>query len=158
DEAFTVHLFGEVGATISDADGTATIQNDDAQPNVVYVDDDFTGPVGSDPDGVGGATAIGYDAFKTIQEGVNAVAASGTVLVYAGSYPENVTVPKSLSLLGPNASVNPNTGTRVAEARIIPASSDPLNAGFNGPIAVYLQVPGITFKGFTVDGDNPSLT
>src|SRR6185369_15665521 len=32
------------------------------------------------------------------------------------------------------------------------------NPLFAGPISVYLQVPGINFKGFTVDGNNPSLT
>src|SRR5205085_11030165 len=42
DETFTVHLSNAINATISDADGTGTIQNDDTtQPNTVYVDDDF---------------------------------------------------------------------------------------------------------------------
>jgi hypothetical protein len=46
----------------------------------------------------------------------------------------------------------------VAEAAVIPTTSDPLNPGFAGPVTVYLAVPGITFRGFTVDGDNPALT
>ena len=32
-EAFTVHLSGASGATISDADGTGTVTNDDAAPS-----------------------------------------------------------------------------------------------------------------------------
>src|SRR4030095_15019132 len=104
-----------------------SIQNDDNQPNVVYVDDDFTGPIGSDPDGAGPATAIGNDAFKTIQEGINAVTSGGTVIVYAGTYPEQLSINKPVSVLGPNATINPNGGVRVAEATIIPTSSNPLD-------------------------------
>jgi hypothetical protein len=92
-EAFTVHLLTPSGATISDADGTGSITNDDRLPaNIVYVDDSWVGTVpGADPDGAGPATEFGYDAFATIQNGVNGVAASGTVFVADGNYPENVT-------------------------------------------------------------------
>ena len=38
DEAFTVHLSGASNATISDANGTGTIVNDDAQPSFVIDD------------------------------------------------------------------------------------------------------------------------
>jgi hypothetical protein len=126
---------------------------------LIYVDDSWVGTTpGTDPDGIGPATNFGVDSFATIQDGINAVDPGGIVNVYAGTYAEQLSVNKAISLLGPNAAINPNTGSRVAEAKIIPISSDPLNPGFSGPIAVYLQVPGITFKGFTVDGDNPSLT
>ena len=40
DEAFTVHLSNASGATISDADGTGTIVNDDAAPS--FAIDDVT--------------------------------------------------------------------------------------------------------------------
>src|SRR5205814_7692294 len=84
DETFTVHLSNAMNATISDADGTGTIQNDDTtQANTVYVDDDFTGAPGTDPDGAGPATEIGFDAFQTIQGGVDGVAPGGTVNVAA---------------------------------------------------------------------------
>jgi hypothetical protein len=105
DEAFTVHLSNASGATISDADGTGTITNDDARPApaVVYVDDDFTGASGTDPDGAGPATEIGYDAFPTVQGGVNGVAAGGTVNVASGNYTEQVIIGKSLTLAGTGA-------------------------------------------------------
>ena len=38
DEAFTVHLSNAIGATISDADGTGTIVNDDAAPSFAIDD------------------------------------------------------------------------------------------------------------------------
>ncbi|MFL6227807.1 MAG: lamin tail domain-containing protein [Pyrinomonadaceae bacterium] len=73
-------------------------------PSVVYVDDDWTGlAAGTDPDGVGPATAIGYDAFATIQGGVDGVAAGGTVNVAAGTYGEQPVVGKSLVLHGAGA-------------------------------------------------------
>ena len=75
-----------------------------AEPNLldVYVDDDweFLAP-GVDPDGpLGPAIAIDFDAFPTIQEGVNAVSTNGTVHVYAGPYPENVTITRSVVIDG----------------------------------------------------------
>lgn len=96
--------------------------------------------------------------FATIQAAINAAAPTDTIQVCAGTYAEQININKPLTLLGPNEAINPNTGIRVAEATIIPTTSDPLNPSFAGPITVYLAVPGITFRGFTVDGDNPGLT
>jgi hypothetical protein len=143
DEAFTVHLSTASGATISDADGTGAITNDDArpQPNTVYVDDDFASlPNGSDPPGPG--TEIGYDAFATVQGGVTGVAAGGTVNVAAGNYPEQVTISKSLTLIGAGAAT-----TNI----ITPASLAP---GIGGNLvlvqvdsAAVVDMSGITVKG-----------
>ena len=71
----------------------------------IYVDDNYAGlPNGTVvkfPAGGSGADhLIGADAFATVQAGINAVAAGGTVNVAAGSYAENVTVNKRLSLVG----------------------------------------------------------
>jgi hypothetical protein len=146
DEAFTVNLFGEVGATISDADGTGTIQNDDTQPNIVWVDDDFTGPIGSDPDGAGLATAFGYDGFTTIQEGINGVAPGGTVIVYAGNYKENPNANKAVTLVGPNVGVA-GSAVRVDEANVI--------TNGNQTAVFTVTSNNVTIDGFTVDGDDP---
>jgi hypothetical protein len=73
-------------------------------PSTVYVDDDWAALApGTDPDGAGPATAIGFDAFATIQGGVDGVAAGGTVNVAAGTYSEQPVVGKSLTLQGAGA-------------------------------------------------------
>jgi hypothetical protein len=67
-------------------------------PSTVYINPAFTGPVGSDPDGSGPATAIGYDAFATIPQGVSVVTAGGTVDVEAGTYSGGVVLNKSVTV------------------------------------------------------------
>ncbi|MDP2696381.1 MAG: Ig-like domain-containing protein [bacterium] len=62
-------------------------------PFAVYVDDNYS-------DGFSGSYYFGYNAFATIQEGVDAVAANGTVNVAAGGYTENLIVNKSLTIKG----------------------------------------------------------
>jgi hypothetical protein len=96
--------------------------------------------------------------YTTIQAAINASSPGDTINVFAGTYAEQIDINKALTLLGPNANINPNTGARVAEAIIVPTSSDPLDPTFGGPIVVTVSVSGVTFKGFTVDGDNPGLT
>ncbi len=120
----------------------------------VYVDDSWVGTAfGVDPDGAGPATAFGLDAFAKIQHGVNAVASGGTVLVAAGTYAENVAVNKAVDMRGPNYGVSPNTGTRVAEAVVVPGTS----AISTGEILA-VSASNVSINGFTVDGDNTSLT
>ena len=131
---------------------TLTITNDDAAApaNVVYVDDDWTGLTpGTDPDGAGPATSIGYDAFATIQGGINAVATGGTVNVAAGSYVENPAVSRAMTLLGANANT-PGAGTRGAES----------NVRTNGnQLAVFgVTAANVTINGFLIDGDDPAVT
>jgi len=61
-------------------------------PPLVFVDDDYDNST----------QGWGYNHFKTIQDGINAVEANGTVLVSNGTYPEDIVVNKSLKLLGEN--------------------------------------------------------
>ena len=76
----------------------------------VWVDDNWAGSSPGDP--VNGHT-FGYDAFATIQDGIDNVAGS-TVNVAEGTYAENVTVAKSLTLkAGSNPVIDPGGGTAV---------------------------------------------
>lgn len=70
-------------------------------PSTVYVNAAWAStPALTDPDESGPAIAMGYDAFATIQEGVDAVAEGGTVNVAAGTYEENLAIEKPLNLQG----------------------------------------------------------
>ncbi len=76
----------------------------DAAPVISYVDDDWAGTsIGADPDGAGPAIAFGYDAFVTVQAGINALTGGGDVIIYdhAGSgYNEALTITsQSIDLL-----------------------------------------------------------
>jgi len=120
---------------------------------VSFVDD---GAPAANPDG---RTATQYR--STIQDAVNNTLPGGTVNVAAGTYTENVTVDRSLFILGPNAANDPNTGSRVPEAIVRTAVKDidPYDYSDNeNSTIVNLASEGVTFKGFTLDGDNPSLT
>lgn len=66
----------------------------DVAVNTVYVDDNYA-------DGLeNNGHTFGYNAFATIQEGINAVAFAGTVNVAEGDYTENLIVDKSLTING----------------------------------------------------------
>lgn len=134
-----------------------------APVGVVYVDKNFLGtPPGQDPDGAGPAAAFGTDSFVTIQEGVNAVAPGGAVLVRAGTFAENVRIDKSLSLLGPNAGIDPNTGVRNPETILVPSVTETsLQGSTSGTIIRVGNAGGyvdVTINGLMLDGHNPALT
>ena len=78
--------------------------------------------------------------YTTIQAAIDAASPGDVINVAAGNYTENLVITKSVTLLGPNANIDPNTGTRVAEAVI--------NGGDGTTIIP--QVPNIVINGFTV--------
>ncbi|RYU92762.1 right-handed parallel beta-helix repeat-containing protein [Emticicia agri] len=84
-----------------------------------------------------------------------------TLIVNAGTFIENITVSKSLALLGPNANINPNTGIRVDEAIIRPAVRQTSLEGSTSGTIIRVAGTGhlnVIIKGFKLDGNNPSLT
>ncbi|MFO0841496.1 MAG: autotransporter-associated beta strand repeat-containing protein [Gemmataceae bacterium] len=133
-----------------------------ANPTPVYVDDDWTGfsdgtiIPDADPVAPGPQPAVfGANAFATIQGGVNAVAAGGTVLVNSpgsnvapsGAYAENVSITKSLTLDG-----NAISGL-AADVVIDPAAAGPAITASGAGLSVTvrdLRVTGAT--GATGDG------
>ena len=88
------------------ASATATINVLQAMPASVYVASGYAGDApGTVVTWTDGSThTVGFDAFGTIQAGINAVAANGTVNVASGTYTEQLTIDQSLSLLGAGVS------------------------------------------------------
>jgi uncharacterized protein (TIGR03118 family) len=144
--AGTPHTFANAGSfnstvTVTETgitNGTATNGNTITvkAPTQVYVNPAFTGPVGSDPDGAGPATAIGYDAFATIQAALNAVAFGGTVNIAAGTYPETLTISHSAILLGAGSGSTTLSGSNTGTALNITAAGG-------------VSITGLTVKGYT---------
>ncbi|MHB8932735.1 MAG: right-handed parallel beta-helix repeat-containing protein, partial [Bellilinea sp.] len=112
----------------------------------IYVDDDWIGATpGSDPDGAGPATAFGTDSFATIQEGVIAAAINDTIEVKAGTYTEQVSIDKNLTLLtNESAVINPPKTLKEA-------CNSPLLTNY--PI-ICVQDVVATVQGFTINGAN----
>ena len=105
----------------SSADGTklvaavinGQIYTSVANPADVYVDASYgtsCAEVTFPATGGTGAYYIGYNAFKTIQAGINAVALNGIVHVAAGTYHEQVAITKALTVTGNDGAVLDGTG------------------------------------------------
>jgi hypothetical protein len=87
--------------------------------------------------------------FTTIQAAVTSAISGDTIQVCAGTYKENVTINKSLTLNGANAGVAGNA-VRGAES-IILTNGNQLNV-------VTVTAANVMVDGFTVDGDDPLAT
>ncbi|MEO6189094.1 MAG: T9SS type A sorting domain-containing protein, partial [Saprospiraceae bacterium] len=95
------------------------------------------------------------ESFCTIQSAINAPNTMNghTITVAAGTYAENIIVNKSLTILGPNAAVD-GCGIRVVpEAIVVPAT-----AGISTNEIFHVAASNVTIKGFTINGDNTSIT
>ncbi|HQZ53184.1 MAG TPA: hypothetical protein PLG23_06945, partial [Thermoflexales bacterium] len=95
------------------------------------------------------------ETFCTIQAAIDDGDTLDThvISVTAGTYGETVLVNKQLTLLGPNAGIDPNTGSRGPEAIVIPDANYPLTATLFAVAA-----NNVTIDGFIIDGDNPGLS
>ena len=91
--------------------------------------------------------------FKTIQAAIGKSVANDTVLIAAGTYAEALTVNHPLTLSGPNAGIDPNTGVRKAEAVVVPPVNNPV-AGR----AILVTANNVRIDGLTIDGHNPNLS
>ncbi|MEO9484240.1 MAG: T9SS type A sorting domain-containing protein [Ekhidna sp.] len=91
--------------------------------------------------GVSGAQT---GASGRIEEGISLTDAGGTVTVNAGTYPESLTIAKSLTLNGANQGTA-GSGTRVTETIIEPASAN---------VGMTIGATDITIDGFQFGTDN----
>jgi hypothetical protein len=76
-----------------------------------------------------------------------------TLSLAEGTYKEDVVVNKELTISGPNAGISPNTGSRVAEAILMPVTK-----GIDFHEMLKVQASNVTIDGLTFDGDNPDST
>jgi len=125
----------------------------------VWVDDDWVGtPTGQD---LGSGMYFGYNAFETIQNGVDGVDELGIVHVYSGTYKEQVAVNRSMTLDGIGQPVlRPPMGT-IATYTIEESDAvlEPLLFAYGGTDDGSGNITGtgtieVTISGFVIDGDN----
>ena len=81
----------------------------------------------------------------TIQAAITAATAGDVIEVCAGEYTGSILVDKEVTLLGPNAAISPNTGSREDEAII---TGDIGNA----TAAIRIGASNVTIKGFKITG------
>ena len=104
--------------------------------------------------------------FATIQAAVTAAAANDVILIDAGTYAENVTINKALTLEGAKHGMNADTrfaafvggkADPTKEAILTTPTNNPLgvNPGANDLIRV--EASGVTIDGLVIDGNNPAL-
>ncbi len=127
--------------------------NSQQAPKAVYVNPAWANlPPGTDPDGSGPATAIGFDAFATPQPAIDAVAWGGTVNLAAGTYSGGLTLNKSLILLGAGSGTTTLQGPGTGVGLNITAAV----AGGQGDVIVGLTVTGFS-TGVTAGAGNAYL-
>jgi len=92
--------------------------------------------------------------YRLIQAAIDGSASAGdTVRIAPGTYAEALNVDRPVRLAGPNEGIDPNTGSRGAEAVIIPPVNNP-NSGRD----VVVTADYVTIDGLTIDGHNPDLS
>jgi hypothetical protein len=97
--------------------------------------------------------------YQTITAGLNKVADGGVVNVADGSYTEDLTINKKITLTGPNSTINPITGTRTGEAtltgKILVTSGDVSIKGFT---ITNPSWNGVSIKGIQLYSSGPTIS
>ncbi len=107
-------------------------------PAISYVD-----ILGTD-DGSHG-TSPGVNAYRTIVYAINAVSAGDTIIVGSGIFAENLTINKSIFLLGPNHDKTGYDPTRISETELCRSSA--------GTSIITVSSNNVYIAGFTIDGN-----
>jgi parallel beta-helix repeat protein len=98
--------------------------------------------------------------YCSIQAAIDEASDDDVILVNAGTYAEDLNLYKKLDIRGPNYGISPNGGSRVSEAVLMPATSDPDPYSATAATMLYLSqgATGSSIRGLTFNGDNPFLT
>src|SRR4029079_4096386 len=81
----------------------------------------YASPAGDDAGGLNDCLVQGSPC--TLGFALSTAVAGDTVNAAAGTYAGNFAITKSITLSGPNAGIDPNTGSRVAEAILVPGAT-----------------------------------
>ena len=100
----------------------------------------------------GTATTVNVDDPGSIQDGVDLVAAGGTVNVMAGTYVGQIEIDKALTLRGANAGIHPTVGNSTTESAGVRGAESIITAA--GTILINARSNDITIDGFTFTGEN----
>ena len=101
--------------------------------------------VDDDGKGAPGNCSAATDAFSDIQPAIDAASAGDTIQVCPGTYPEPVTVDKTLEIIGAQAGVDARTRSAPAESRI----ASPPNQFLQG---FTVEAPNVVVSGFLFTG------
>lgn len=99
-----------------------------------------------------------YTSFATITAAINSVPASSTIFVCPGSYPEQITINKRLTLKGAN---NGATGAAIITAPAGGIVANSTSLVDSSPIAAQILIDGSTLANIsfiTVDGSNNNIS
>ena len=138
----------------SDTEVKADYVHASEPPAVVWVDDDYS------PDSHNDGHTWNYDAYDSIQEGIDAVASPGTVHVAAGAYNENIALKGGVQVLGTGADLTTvngiGDGPVVTSADIVEES---ILDGFtirNGRSGFFISNSMVTIRNNVITGNNTS--
>ena len=130
--------------------GYATLTPPTPPPATVYVDDGYD---------AAGCSADGHtwqvDCFDVIQDGVDAVAAGGTVIVGPGTYDAGketfpIDIDKSVTLQGPQADVDPRPSAGSARTPGDTSTEAVLDGGKSVPQILYVDADTVVINGLEV--------
>jgi parallel beta-helix repeat protein len=105
----------------------------DIPPRKVYIDDDYDE----------NTSGWGYNHFNKIQEGIDAVNENGTVIVYSGTYYENLIIDKTINLIGENKDTTNIVGLGIIKSVVYISADFVKMSGFQINYSGYIPIPGI---------------